>query len=91
MTKGEPQGSPFCCPPEGESGGTSRVRTGVRAFAELCLTTRPSRPYSKEKRDLAPFLHEIQRFRKGTPNIHNVKIRDLGALRNQPLRSNARI
>lgn len=26
------------------SGGTERVRTAVRAFAELCLTTRPRRP-----------------------------------------------
>ena len=25
------------------AGGTSRIRTGVQAFAELCLTTRPSR------------------------------------------------
>lgn len=25
------------------NGGTDRVRTGVRAFAELCLTTRPRR------------------------------------------------
>jgi hypothetical protein len=39
--------------------GPERIRTAVRAFAELCLATRPQDPLSKNskvKNDGLPFL-----------------------------------
>ena len=36
------------------TGGNYRIRTGVQGFADLCLTTRPSRPQIEIFKDTHP-------------------------------------